>query len=125
MIGKICKAYTPYYSLATGQMSYKGRPALVLGHADNDDFVVLPVSSVSKKENLHPIYDVEVDPVVYPKLNLRKVSYIRTHKQTIVHKAELRDEIGDLKSEYEDLYVDILEKRERFNNQLTEEALQL
>ena len=55
--------------------------------------------------------------------NLTRTSYVRTHKQTVVHRANLRDEIGDLKSEYEDLYLTILERREAFSNSITQQAL--
>lgn len=123
MIGKIYKARTPYYDQVTHAMSYKARPALVLGKADSDDYVVLPVSSISIKANIDPVYDIKIDPSLYPKLNLKHVSYVRTHKQTIVHRTNLRDEIGDLKSEYEDLYLQILEKRETFSNSITQQAL--
>lgn len=123
MIGKIYKARTPFYDQATQQMSYKARPALVLAKADNDDYIVLPVSSISNRSNIDPVYDIEVDPAFYPKLHLRNTSYVRTHKQTVVHRANLRDEIGDLKSEYEDLYLKILEKREAFSDSITQQAL--
>lgn len=123
MIGKIYKARTPYYDRVTHTMSYKARPALVLAKADVDDYVVLPVSSISIKSNIDPIYDIEIDPVSYPKTNLTHTSYVRTHKQTVVHRANLSDKIGDLKTEYEDLYLKILERREEFNNSITLQAL--
>lgn len=123
MIGKIYKARTPFYNRATHEMAYKARPALVLAKADNDDYVVLPVSSISIRSNIDPVYDIEVNPTLYPKLNLRKTSYVRTHKQTVVHRACLYDEIGDLKSDYVDLYLQILTKREAFSNSITEQAL--
>ena len=123
MIGKIYKARTPFYNQMTHQMSYKARPALVLAKADAEDYVVLPVSSISIRANIDPVYDIEIDPGLYPKLNLRNTSYVRTHKQTIVHRANLRDEIGDLKSDYEELYLEILEKREAFSNSITQQAL--
>ncbi len=123
MIGKICKALTPFYDRITRQMSYKARPALVLGKADGEDYVILPVSSISIKTNINPVYDITVDPVQYPKLHLKNVSYIRTHKQTVVHRASLHGVIGDLKSEYEDLYLTVLAKREEFSKFLTQQAL--
>lgn len=123
MIGKIYKARTPFFNQSTRQMSYKARPALVLAKADAEDYVVLPVSSISIRANIDPIYDIEISPEIYPKLNLRNTSYVRTHKQTIVHRANLGDEIGDLKSEYEELYYEILEKRESFSNLITQQAL--
>lgn len=123
MIGKIYTAQAPFYNQTTRQMAYKAHPALVLAKADTDDYVVLPVSTISNKANIDPVYDIEVDPMLYPKLNLRKISYVRTHKQTTVHRGNLHDEIGDLKSEYEDLFLEILEKREAFSNSITQQAL--
>ena len=123
MIGKIYKARIPFYNQMTHQMSYKARPALVLAKADAEDYVVLPVSSISIRTNIDPVYDIEIDLGLYPKLNLRNTSYVRTHKQTIVNRANLRDEIGDLKSDYEELYLEILEKREAFSNSITQQAL--
>ena len=123
MIGKIYKARIPFYDQATHQMSYKARPALVLAKADADDYVILPVSSISIRANIDPVYDIEIDPALYPKLNLTKTSYVRTHKQTIVHRASLRDVIGDMKSDYEELYLEILEKREAFSSSITHQAL--
>ena len=123
MIGKIYKARIPFYNQMTHQMSYKARPALVLAKADAEDYVVLPVSSISIRTNIDPVYDIEIDLGLYPKLNLRNTSYVRTHKQTIVNRANLRDEIGDLKSDYEELYLEILEKREAFSNSITQQSL--
>lgn len=123
MIGKIYKAFTPYFNQATHKMTYKARPALVLAKADQDDYVVLPVSTISIKANIDPCYDVEVDPALYPQLNLDRVSYIRTHKQTIVHRANFGAMIGDLKTEYEDLYFEVVAKREAFSNFITNQSL--
>ena len=101
----------------------KSRPALVLAKADADDYIVLPVSTITQKENIDPYYDIEVDPALYPKLNFQKVSYIRTHKQTVVNRANMGDEISNLCKEYEDLYLEVLTKREEFSKNITEQAL--
>ena len=123
MIGKICKAHTPYYNVKSKRMSFKSRPALVLARADTNDFVVLPVSTITYKENIDPVYDVPIDPSKYPNTNLLQVSYVRTHKQTTVHEAELTGVICDLKHEYPDLYIEILDKRESFSQEITNQAL--
>lgn len=123
MIGKICKARTPFYDLKTHQMSYKARPALVLAKADAEDYVILPVSSISIQSNIDPVYDIKIDPALYPNLNLKNISYVRTHKQTIIHRANLHGEIGDLKAEYNELYCKILKKRDAFSKTITQQAL--
>ena len=122
-IGEIRKTITPFYDNVQGRMSTKSRPALVIAQADSDDYVVLPVSRITRQNNRDATYDVKVDPADYPLLNLNAVSYVRTHKQTVIHRAEIGDLIGDLKSNYEDLYLLILELRERFSKEITNQAL--
>lgn len=123
MIGQIYSSVTPYYDVKTGQNSYKRRPVLIISGPQNNDYTVLPVSTVSRKENLDREYDIEVEPSDYPKLNLNHKSYIRTHKQTTVHRASLVKKIADMKSDYEDLYLDTLEKYEEFNKNVINNAL--
>lgn len=123
MIGEIRKAYTPYYNAAAKRVDIKSRPALIIAQADANDFVVLPVSRISKQNNRHPDYDIQVDPAVYPELHLNAVSYVRTHKQTVIHKAEIGDMIGDMKGNYEELFFEILAKREEFSKEITDQAI--
>ena len=104
-------------------MSYKIRPVLIIAKADVGDYVALPVSTISRSQNIDPVYDIKVDPSIYPRTNLRRVSYVRTHKQIIVHIGELVGVIGDLYTEYEDVYLDILEKRTIFSGKIDEQAL--
>jgi len=124
VIGKICKAWTPFYNAKIQKMGYKGRPALVIARADAGDYVILPVSTITHKENIDPEFDVRIEPKDYPKLHLERVSYVRTHKQIIANRASLNGAIGDLKTEYEDLYLEILEKREKFSKNITEQAIE-
>lgn len=122
-IGEIRKTFTPFYDNTQGRMNIKSRPALIIAQADTEDYVVIPVSRITRQNNRDTTYDIEVDPVEYPMLNLNAVSYIRTHKQTVVHRAQIGDLIGELKSNYEDLYLLILELRERFSKEITNQAL--
>lgn len=124
MIGEIRKALISFYDAKTRKMAYKGRPALVIAVADEKDYVVLPVSSISRPTDRHTVYDIEVDPAIYPLLNLKNVSYVRTHKQTVVHASQMGDLIGDVRSNYEDLYLLILEKREDFSKDISTQAIQ-
>ena len=78
MIGKIVKCLTQYYDMRLQRNSIKSRPALVLKSPVNDDYVVLPISSISNRANVNPIYDIEIDPVKFPKINLTRLSYVRT-----------------------------------------------
>ena len=113
MIGEIWTALTPCYNRNTKRMEYKGRPALMIAEADQDDYVALPDQE----------YDIPVGPATHPNLNLTDPSYVRTHKQTIIHRGEIGRFIGDLRAEYPDLYLEILEKREQFNKEITEQAI--
>lgn len=122
-IGEIRKTFTPYYDKVLKKQSIKSRPALIVGMADSSDYVVLPVSRVSIRSNLDPDYDIEVNPAKYPLLCLNAVSYIRTHKQTVIHAAEIGGAIGNLRNSYEDLYLTVIEKRDTFNRLLTNQAL--
>lgn len=122
MIGKIYSSVTPFYDSVKGTNSFKRRPVLILSGPRNNDYTILPVSTISHKENIDQEYDVKVEPNAYPKLNLARTSYIRTHKQTTVHQASLVKEISDLKAEYEDLYLVVLEKLEDFNKMVMDHA---
>lgn len=123
MIGEIRKICTPFYDMKSQTTKFKFRPALILAQADDSDYVVLPISSVSIRKNLDTSYDIEIDPKKYPKLNLNKLSYIRTHKQTTMNKAEILGLISNLKQGYEDLYLQVLEKRDEFNADITSRSL--
>ena len=123
MIGEVRKILTQYYDSARGKMDFKARPALIIAQADPLDYVALPVSRVSRRENLHPIYDIEITPDQYPDLNLPFVSYVRTHKQIVVHYMEIGAVYGNMKTSYEELYLMILEKREAFSREVTDQAL--
>lgn len=123
MIGRIYSSVIPYYDRLTHKNSYKKRPVLILSGPRNNDYTVLPISTISNKANVDTDYDIEVKPSQYPLLNLNQVSYIRTHKQTTVHKASLTSEIGNLKNNYEELYLTVLGKLEDYNKQIMDSAL--
>ena len=82
---------------------------------------MLPISRVTNSRNLDSSYDIQVDPSIYPNLKLTASSYVRTHKQTVVNKASL-NEISNMKREYPDLYTEILDKLEEYNNSLITNA---
>ena len=83
-----------------------------IGKADNDDFVVLPLSTITHQNKKDINFDIEVSSTNYPLLNLSKISYIRTHKQLIIHKTNFYYEICNLKTIYPDLFIEILLKIE-------------
>ena len=123
MVGKIYKSIMPFYDSKAQKNLFKSRPVLIIGDIRNGDYTVLPISKVSKKQYLDSVYDIEVKMSNYPKLNLIFDSYIRVHKQTTVHKTSLRDEIANLRQEYEDLYLSVLELLEQRNAELLDNAI--
>jgi len=123
VIGKLCTIKTPYYDTTTKAMSFKARPALVIGKADTNEFVILPVSSVTDRSKLDPSYDIKIGPLSQPLLNLAHECYVRTHKQTVAHSASVVKTIGDMKTDYPDLYADVLCKVEEFQSRLIDEAI--
>lgn len=123
MIGKICWAVFPYYDSKLNKNAFKKRPVLIIGDARNNDYTVLPISTVTRKANLDDVYDIEIDVVKYQKLCLPKNCYVRSHKQTIVHKASVTSCIGNMKTDYPDLFLLVMQKWEQFNNYVLEKAL--
>lgn len=121
MTGKICTSTTPYYDSKDKKNKFKKRPVLVLGQADCGDYVVLPVSTITHRENVDAVYDVYVDVSEYPNTGLARNSFIRTHKQTIVSYASLTV-ISDLKICYPDLYNDVIDLVEKFQAELLSKA---
>lgn len=122
-IGEIRKTYLPFFDVSTNKMAMKTRPALIIAKADNTDYVVLPISRITRQEYRNQVYDLEIDPTKYPCLNLNSVSFVRTHKQTIVHGSEIGDLIGTIAGNYDDLYLSILELQEQFSKEITTQAL--
>ncbi|MCJ1779535.1 hypothetical protein [Mammaliicoccus sciuri] len=51
------------------------------------DLINLPISTVSNKMNLHPVYDVNIGLLESPGLHSidKEVCYVRTHKQSIYY----------------------------------------
>lgn len=123
MIGKIYTFNTPYYDRSTHQMSFKRRPALILSGPRSNDYTVLPVSKVTDATCIDPHYDIKIDPSVYPLSGLNCVSYVRIHKQTVLHRGSLGVYVGDLKTNYGDLYLEILERLEEFNSIVIDDAI--
>lgn len=123
MIGKLCISTFPYYDICTHKKRFKKRPVLIIGGPRNHDYTVLPVSTISRPENIDAEYDIKVAPEIYPKLNFKKVSYIRVHKQTTIHENEIRKVIANMREEYEELYLIIIEKLEEFNESILDKAL--
>lgn len=96
----------------------KNRPALIISDARNNDYTILPLSTISRKENIDSEYDIKIDKLAYPALGLNKDCYIRTHKQQTAHKSNIGKLIGDLKSSYPDLFDDVMLHLAQFNEEI-------
>lgn len=120
MIGKIYTALTPFFNIKIQKNAFKQRPVLIISEIRNNDYTVLPVSTISRPENRDLEYDIKLDINVYPSLNLKRDSFIRTHKQTVIHRSDINREIGDLKSNYPQLYKLIFQKLSDFNQKILE-----
>lgn len=118
MIGKACVSALKYYDTRAQKMSFKNRPVLIIGQADDTDFVVLPISTVSKKEFLDAVYDVRISPTNFQAMNLKQDSYIRTHKQTVISQTEISYDIADFKKLYPDKFSKILDKVRDFQEKM-------
>lgn len=121
MIGKVYTAIFPFFDVNDFERKYKKRPVLIISDMLNNDYTILPVSTITNKENIDPNFDIEIDPEKYPKLNLHKHCYIRTHKQAILFKESLNMEVSDLKKEYSKLYQEIIEKLNKHQKYILKE----
>lgn len=119
-IGKIYPSTFPYYEKQTKKMRFKSRPVLIIARPIGVDteYTVLPVSTLKNRVFYNFEYDVELIPSEYSKLKLRSLSYIRTHKQTVIYSANIDFNrcIGDLKKDYSKCYFDVLRRLEKFND---------
>lgn len=124
MIGTVCISAFKYYDSAKHRMAFKGRPVLVIGQADNSDYVVLPISRVTKRENLDAHYDYEMKPQTYAgsALQLSAVSYVRTHKQSVLNEAEITKQVMNLKQDFPEVYEEIIDLVEEFQKNLITNA---
>lgn len=124
MIGLVCISAFKYYDIAKRRMAFKGRPVLVIGQADESDYVVLPISRVTKRENLDSHYDYEMNPEIYAEsaLQLSAVSFVRTHKQSVLNEGEITKQVLDLRKEFPVAYEEIINLVEEFQKELINKA---
>ncbi|MBO5163887.1 MAG: type II toxin-antitoxin system PemK/MazF family toxin [Ruminococcus sp.] len=120
MTAEIRVIVTQYYDRKLNKMKHKARPGLILKEI-NGDYAVIPVSTIPDKRRVDPYYDIPVTTRDYPKLNLSQDSYIRTNKQTVVNQAQIGGKISDLHAEYPDLFSQVIDKIEEFNDSIIKE----
>lgn len=122
MIGKAYVSVFQYYNNKTHNMDFKKRPVLIVGKSDTKDYVILPISRVTNRQYLDSYYDVEIKKQDFPLMNLKNNSYIRTHKQSVIHEGELTECIVDFKSEYKDTYKNVIERMKEFQDSIIKNA---
>lgn len=124
MIGEIWISAFKYYDSIKHRMAFKSRPVLIIGQADSSDYVVLPVSRVTKRENLDMHYDYEMKPETYAEsdLKLSATSFVRTHKQAVLNEGELIKKVLNLKEEFPKIYEEIVDLVEEFQKDLIKKA---
>ena len=123
MIGKVYLTYVDYYDAKTKTTRKKARPVLVVSGPRNDDYTVLPISTISKRQNLDSDYDILVDAAERTVLSLDKECFIRTHKQTPMHQAQLIKCLGDMRTDLPDLYLDAISRMEQFQAEVLNNAI--
>ena len=123
MIGKVYWSITQFYDSATKQMSFKRRPILIIDGPRNNDYTALPISTISKRVNLDPKYDIPIDPSQRAVLNLPRECFVRTHKQFPIHAANIHNQAGDMKNNLLDLYLNVLSKVEEYQQEVLNNAL--
>lgn len=122
MIGEAYWAIFKYYDSSLHRMAFKKRPVLIIGEADEKDYVVLPISRVTRRDHLDSYFDFEMLVSDYPALALKDTSYIRTHKQSIANIGELNSRIADFRKEYPDAYIEVMLRVEKFQKGLIDNA---
>lgn len=123
MIGKVYLSTVDFYDIRSNTTRQKTRPVLVVGGPSENDYTVLPISTVTNRNNLNPYYDLPISPQDRVILHLKRDCFIRTHKQMPVHVGALFKEIGDMKRDLPDLYLDAVGKMELFQKALTNHAI--
>lgn len=122
-IGKITTSKIPFYDNKSGEMKMKKRPVLIIG-AEKEvfpcDFNVLPVSTITFKEHINPLFDYEIEAEKCQIMNLKKSpSYIRVHKQSTCHSRNVdKRYFCDLVYDYNDIYTEIIDLHSKFNESL-------
>lgn len=114
LIGQIRYSKFKYYDLATNSMKFKSRPVLIIGTEKESgpcDLTVLPISSITRKENFIDGYDIEIKLSEFPNTGLSpkySSSYCRTSKISTVSSFDLSANTScQLNTTYPNLYNDI------------------
>lgn len=123
MIGKVYLSVVDYYDARTGATRRKTRPVLVVGGPNENDYTVLPISTIPHREHVNAHYDILIPAQERVVLSLNSECFIRAHKQIPMHTAALLRPIGDMKKDAPSLYLDALGKMEEFQKNVLNYAI--
>lgn len=123
MMGKVYLSVVDFYDIALQAMRTKTRPVLIVGGPHENDYTVLPISTITNRINLNSYYDIPIPPQDRAVLNLRRECFVRTHRQMPIHAAALVKELGDMKSDAPALYLDAVAKMEEFQKEIVTYAI--
>lgn len=123
MIGKVCISLVQYYDTKQKKTLMKKRPVLIISGPLNNDYTVLPISSISRRENVDYNYDIHICDEYREILNLDKDSFIRTHKQFTIHRASIYKPISDMKQLLPTFYSQVLNTMSKHQQYVMEQAL--
>lgn len=118
MIGKVFLTMIDFYNTKSGRTERKIRPVLIVGGPNENDYTVLPISTITRRENVNCYYDIPVPAQDRAALSLNRECFIRTHKQLTVHQGSLIREIGDMRNDAPDLYIDAICKMDEFQKSI-------
>ena len=122
-VGDICISVFEFYDETRKKMSYKTRPVLIIGKPDDDDLTVLPISTIRKKRYVNRKYDIFIDSNLHAELGLNKDCYIRTNKQSYVHRQLITKVISSLKHHDPAMFYDALMRTRSYSTRIISDGL--
>lgn len=125
-LGGIYRAIISYYDAKRSCLSFKPRPVLIIGRLNARRFVVLPFTTMQKKQYLDKKYDIEIDPRKNPEIALYKAGYVQTNYTTVVDFRNIDSrQICDLSRANKKLYSEILDKWKQSGREIMRQNIQL
>lgn len=123
MIGKVYLSVVDFYDVKLNATNRKVRPVLIIGGPNENDYTVLPISTITNRANVNAYYDILVSPQDRTILNLKRECFIRTHKQMQIHVAALIRELADMKKDLPDLYLETIGKMDEFQHEIVKYSI--
>ena len=92
--------------------------------AQDSEYVVLPVSTLSNKSCYCKEYDILLEKSSLINSTLDKDSYVRAHKRTVIYKADIDFTkcIVDLKKNHPPIFTEIIDKMSKYDSLIKESA---